>query len=778
MSHTEKPRDPKPSIVETPLQQQYRVRMNVRPIKYACFVREDDTENVARAIRLLCTQWGGMYSLLIPVRSDLTTPDIFRFLLELHEPDRFVEYLTAPKQTSFKEHRQLQQLLTKLWPSRKIGLQMGHLFEERDRTAHALHVVSEVDRREHTLTSYEFLGPETDRLILLALFGETYPGQEAYYEQTLRVNRCRIGIDSQYFWDCQFSNSPFASVVNLTAYGTSPKSVTGGLGESNHFDIVLVRSISSLCLYWNYRATREVVQFRKEMSRRTLLLPYDLLADADALDRMERFLRASLAYPNVSSNLHVRFCVWDEEDLAKLKDALQRLGGLQTFTGDTVSVHSHYGRGDASREDLSAVPITYQYWAPSFPDSYLEGAGYQAGVNAELDYGRNQVFFTPPEGLQKHSGGEVCLDFESAVWQRYPREPSITERITSNSWFSRYGISAITADVERPHYMDFSLPSEWETLGLWFAARQHTIRISRAGVYANALIRLLGGFRVIELLASKPAYLLLDTLALKSTKKLAQRIVQQLGLATNQVIEIQPLLEDMEIVPEMKRIPKTYRHLCDGPLRSHRSELLGLLDQLSNRQVVKRGFHLACANCGTPSWHPLQTVGETVTCLGCSSEFPLPVEYPVGSGSEIQWEYILNTLVNRVMDQDALPAVLAIHHLTKGLAKDEQPCCMVPGLELLQSSNVRAELDFIFVSRQEVFAGECKAGTELEGKDLEIARLAASLGIHHFYFCTIRHFSQTSQESIEALKRELGAEGSPIHVEALNGDELLGEAVE
>jgi len=764
-------------MLQTPLQQQYRVRINVRPIKYAYLVREDDTENLARVIKLLCTQWGGMLSLIIPVQSDLTIRPLFEHLLKLHEPDRFVDYLTDPKEQDFEGHRHLQRYLEGLWPDRRISLQLGHLFEEHDHTAHALAVVRDEDLRTHTLTAYEFLGPSADRLILLALFGAIFAGQEEYYEEILEVEQQQIGVDSEEFWERQFDNSPFASVLNLTTYGVSPSRVTGGLQESNHFDVVLVRSLNSLCMYWDYRATREAAQVRKEMSRRTLLLPFSVLKDPPAVEKMIHFVRSNLPYPNVSTNLHIHFCAWDEDDLSEIKNAIQGLRDLQEFTEDRVSVRRVYGRTEPVKDDLSGKPIAYHFSFPAFPESYLEGAGYQVGVNAELGYGRNEVFFNPPEGFQNRFGGEAILDFECDVWQRYPREHRIAEKIKSNSWFSRYGVSLVASVADRAHYIDFHLPSEWETLELFFAARGYEIRISRPGTYANALIELLGGLWNIEILAAKPAYLLLDTLALKSTKKLAQRIVKQLGLATEQA-EIQPLLEDMEIVPELKRIPKTHRQLCNGPLQSYRRGLLGLLNRLSNRQVVKRGFYLTCTNCGTPSWHPLQTMGETLVCPGCSREFPLPVEYPEGSGNELQWEYTLNTLVNRVMDQDALPAILAIHHLTKDLARDKQACCIVPGLELLQSGTVKAELDLIFVSNQELFAGECKAGTDIGDKDIETARLAADLGIHHFYYCTIKRFSEVSQQRIEDLRKEFETESFSIQLGSLNGDALLGEAID
>src|SRR5262249_21342505 len=80
----------------TLLQPHYKLRFNVRPIRHSYFVREGDVERLERAIHLICTQWGGLYSLLIPVRADGSIYPYFEALLRQHQPDRFVEYVTAP----------------------------------------------------------------------------------------------------------------------------------------------------------------------------------------------------------------------------------------------------------------------------------------------------------------------------------------------------------------------------------------------------------------------------------------------------------------------------------------------------------------------------------------------------------------------------------------------------------------------------------------------------------------------------------------------------------
>ena len=758
-------------MISTPLLPRYKTRINIRPIKYAYFVKENDVENLNNILRISCTQWGGIRNLIIPVKSDLTIAPLFQGLIDHHEPDLFIGFLSM-KADNMEDHNKFQKYLSQLWPHRVINLQVGRFFLNNDRTAHVLSVVSDDDLHKHELIEHDFTWLLSDYEVLLALFGAILPENQKDYAEIIKLKRQQIGIDDDNFWESQFENSPFSSILNLTSYGVSPYRATGSF-ESNHFDVILVNSFSSFCTFWNFRATREAEQFLKGMGRRTLFLPEKLLNDKQALQKMIYFIRSKLPCTYISTNLHLRFCVWDEEDLERLEIAINELDGIEKFSDKEIS----WSTDEKYKfEDFSEKSIKYSFIIPNRSQSYFEGFGYQVAVNSELVYGRNEVFFNPPPGFRNRFRGLMVIDLECDVLSRYPKDHRIAENIKSYSWFSRYGISFVGRTADHGHYIDFNLPNEWETLKVFFGSRGYDIRLSQPGKYADALIELVGGLNHINTLASKPAYLLLDTLALKSTKKLAQRIVGKIQKSGIQIDDnlsemIQPLLEDVEVVPELKRIPKTYSQLKDGSLQPYKEGVLELLAQLSKLQIIKRGFYLTCQNCGTPSWHPLQIIKETVSCPGCSAQFPLPVEHP--ARSEIRWEYMLNTLVNRVMDQDALPSVLALHYLTK----DKNACCIVPGLELLQSNEVKAELDFIYISNHEIYAGECKAGKEIGGKDIDTARLASNLGINHFYYCTVSQFNNTTKERIEELKSELKSKNILMSFALLNGENLIGESI-
>ena len=210
----------------------YKTGINIRPVKYAYFVLSDDQDEFIRILRFVCTQWGGIRSLIIPVNRNITIAQIFKYLLTLNEPDVFVSYLSPLKACPSKENTRLQHFLNSLWPYKKIVLQIGDSFEKYDSTAHPLHVISEKDLREQKLTVYKFAGSPKEQLFLLALFGAIYPGQENDYSKIIDLYHKKITIDSKDLWKNQFDNNPFSSPLNITAYGVSPYQAING-DESN-----------------------------------------------------------------------------------------------------------------------------------------------------------------------------------------------------------------------------------------------------------------------------------------------------------------------------------------------------------------------------------------------------------------------------------------------------------------------------------------------------------------------------------------------------------------
>lgn len=69
-------------MIPTPLQPQYKTRINVRPVKHAYFVRDDDKDALVRVMEYACTQWGGIRNLIVPVSADLSIIQQFEYFAD------------------------------------------------------------------------------------------------------------------------------------------------------------------------------------------------------------------------------------------------------------------------------------------------------------------------------------------------------------------------------------------------------------------------------------------------------------------------------------------------------------------------------------------------------------------------------------------------------------------------------------------------------------------------------------------------------------------------
>jgi len=409
--------------------------------------------------------------------------------------------------------------------------------------------------------------------------------------------------------------------------------------------------------------------------------------------------------------------------------------------------------------------LKYAFYSPDWPTSYLEGAGKELPSTTVLSEGTNEVVFSRPERTPDR--GEIVCDIESQVLEAYPRDQNVASKIKQHCWPSRYGVTFITRSLSREGYLHFTLPNSWQTLEAFWRGRGYSIARSRIGEASWAVLRLVGSEGAMDQLRSELVFRILEQLSLKSSKKLAQRIVKELGRSPEDIPGIESLLQKAELIQDVRRDPRSVKQLRDQFSVNIR-ELLPLIGKMSNLGIVQRGLYLECPSCGTWSWYAIRLLGEQVTCSGCARRFHLPVEQ--SAGSEIEWTYTLNALVNRLMDQDGLPAVLAISHLWES-ARGEGWFDF--GVELHQSDKVQTDLDFIWVSHRDVSVGECKTGSALGEKDFRNAKLLAGHGLAKYYFCTVQSFNPATLDQIERLQSEIRAAGQRTEIEVLDERQLL-----
>lgn len=753
-----------------------KVSLNVRPLRFAYFLLEDDWAGLERILRFTCTQWGGIRNFLIPVSKDLEFWDSFEQMLTIHPPDRFISYLPADVDAT-----PLTRRLQTLFPGHHVMLLPGPTWEQRDRSAHALSVLSFAPQAAEPLPAGErkslnvFAIPEdsSERAFLLALFGAIYQNQEEEYQKIFHLRPVSVGLRDDSLWQRQHDQTGNGSVLNVTSYELCTHEIRSP-GEDLAFHLIVADSVVGICYFWNYRAVKEAAAIASTAGRRTLLVPDGVIADPRTLQSLCEYLRTVPTVPETTSDLDLVLTCMNDETGRALEEQLRALSGVEVPQTARLGVERWFGYPDRSPREADPNRVLRCGFArPPICDSYLEGYGRrQLPTMAFLDLGRNDILFEPPQKFRNRWRGHTVVDIGCDAWKDYARDAGVANLVQQGAWFTRYGLSVELETPERPTYLQVTVPSVWEAVRTYFSQRGFGIRVSTPGKYAAGLLDLVGGLKKADLFASTLAYRVLDALAMKSSKKVAQRIMRELKADPSAEEGLLRLLRDADIVPELKKSPKTLQELLG---LGERSALLSLLGGFAQAKVVKRGFHASCPACMTPSWFPLSSVHETLTCPGCSHVFPLPVQYPHGSGLELTWEYTLNSLVNRAMDQDVLPAILALFHETKPDCR----CFAVPGLELipLGSNDVEGELDVFFIRDQELFAGECKAGTELADKDFQTARFAASLGVREFSFSTVRRFSEETMQRVEQLRTELQQQRLPMTVKVLTGGELLGGAI-
>ena len=646
-----------------------------------------------------------------------------------------------------------------------MALTRSDWFEQLDRASHPLSVLADDDVGTQFLDR-RFQGPGADRLTLLALFGQVHAGQKDDYAELLEYGVLPASLDSKDFWSQQTSGDAFSSPINLTGHGMRAYRVEGAdLARDTYFELVVGDSVADLCFYWNLRAVSECTRIHKARVRRLLLMPRRLLHEGDGLRQLAEAIRSAPGLEG-ESNLDLAVYCATGEGIDAWTAAVGDAPEFSRLKGQ-VSITRSFGREPARRVDAER-PIVWGSLEINLPRRFWEGVDYETPPRVPLSTGDNEVRVEPPPSYFKRFAGAQMLDLDSEVWERYPRRTEVAQAIDANACFSRYGVT-FTSDVShRPSEFRFYLPSEWETLQAVFRRSGLTIRQSDKTRYFDALVRLLGGFENVDLLASPAAFSLLRELAVPPIERLAQKIVTKLALAPDKQEDIAAALAGLEIVVEISTGSRSLQQLRNGRLATYKPQLLPLLAQLSEARIVRRGFQLPCTECGLTTWHPLGTADELVECPGCGGRFPLPVEHP--ADSEVQFHYVLNSLVNQAWDQGAIPALLAMRHVA---ASHKKVYCRIAGLELWRADKPVGDVDFLMFADGQLVAGEAKTGSILEEKDFRGAKLAEEVGVTEYSFCTTTAFSSEALLGVDELRTRLAARGSTIDIRVLQQEQLL-----
>jgi hypothetical protein len=755
-------------MIPTALDEQYDVRVNLRPLKYTFFVKSDDEAALRNAIVWAGTHWGGLGAQIFPFREGAQSGPLTQ-LLEVSEPDTFVTMID-----DVATNKRVTEFLQTRWRHRRVKLIDRATYEARDPAAHILTIPR---NGNEPLTAHSFAsgGNALEELVLLSTFGQLNPTHVEDYAKDIVIEKRDIAFSDADYWEAASRIAPMDSVLNFTTSGVNGYWIKNPR-VTNIIDLCVGDSVEGICLFWNGRSVRESAyasRERSELGRRSLLIPPAVLADSNETKRFIDFLRKRIPVPGYSTNLHLNILTWDEQGHKAITDALSAAEGTKKFSGKTIQPRegANPETGVLLIDDVSSNPIVFG-GAWLMPGEVREGVGrWRDQTRTALREGDNEVATAFPEGFDRAMGA-VAMDVESDVWARYPRSIRTGQRVQPNARFSHYGATIAGYTDPTSRRVAVALPTELQALQDFFAERGFDARISQGGRALAALVQKIGGLENVATFANELAFKTVTSLALLSRKKLAQRLTREHGLNAEDAdarASTVPLETLREVSP-----PRTFADIKGAVGATDPKELIEHLQALAERNVLRRGFWIQCGSCSLNSWYPIDGIGPTLTCPGCTTSFTFPVEYPPGSATEIRWTYTLNTLVDTVMDQDGLPAALALYALTRQNAA----ACLCAGLEMIPNGDAqpKAEFDIVLVVDQDVWAGECKAGSSLAAKDIDRARFASSVGIERFFFCTTSAsgFDESSVSAIKDLNKELKreAEGNRF-AETINRSKLL-----
>jgi hypothetical protein len=215
-----------------------------------------------------------------------------------------------------------------------------------------------------------------------------------------------------------------------------------------------------------------------------------------------------------------------------------------------------YGDAPYQPPKRLAYDISRPVHHASVPDSFQEGVLYEQPLWTPLQSGKNDVLIQPPQSFNNPDNRNCILDLESSLWEGYPKRQSVANAIKSQSRFSRYGLTTEVAFSNRPEYLTINLPSEWETLELYFADYGYDIALSSDGKYAMSFVKLIGGFKFVAKLREPDWYKLLVSLTPRNPTKLAQHIVQHLEVADRSSDDF------IDRITEAIRVPVNLRPLA------------------------------------------------------------------------------------------------------------------------------------------------------------------------------------------------------------------------
>ena len=615
--------------------------------------------------------WNGVNSLIVPVDRRGRFPPFLGTLLEA----RGIEQL-------FVHERLPDAVMTNLTGQFHSVTRMREGLENRE--LHPIHLFDVSSGIEGTMIEPKLPNSARMRRLKLACWGQIPEGDRPHWKRVFSMHPDGM------------IGSPFTAFLNEQVTGRTPLLVgrryMGAFNQTRptwerYLWIFGRATFNELVTFWNCRARMTGWDGRPHM----LGLPREALENPTQLAPLLDWTEPR-GDEWVKPDIIVSIPPGDEPNAREAFDAL----GLIEYTGNEIR------HGFGAEDDRRQHP-EFQLAGPMISGPMQRGT---TGWTLATFTGDQVSLDLPiPDGFKVSRSRLVRIELHNLPLP-LPVNDRLAQAIIPAARATLDGVGFSVHAGRGPWAFDMSIPSGWEALRLWCEGLQFGVARSQAGRYGEALLGRLGGLNGLQVLASEQSLAILEQLAPRSAKKLAQHlaaIVGSEGLDENHVVQLiraEPLWMELHArtLAEMK-----------SKITVTKNGLLSTMTALTHVGFIRRGRALRCPACNYPDWLALGEMDERVRCRACGEEHPLAVADP-GSTREAEMYYRLDGLIARCMDQDLLPVLLALRCIQR-----LEPAIAIqqawPGL-LLTRDGRETEIDLLISTGQRVSIFECKLTAE------------------------------------------------------------------
>jgi hypothetical protein len=689
--------------MEQPVIRQAIASVGIRPRRLAYMIRSGDRDQFLRAISYATTEWGGMGHPILQVQPNGRIAEWLWQIAEVTGPEVLIDYSGIEEARDQARDRLGSQVIDE---PREGLMEPG---------AHALVAVPgrSLDGKRIAMGNY---GSLLERVAL----GVIPDAQRSMYEQAGGV--LEDTIDERRALHAQLH---LESLIGLTLW-EFPALRASGI----YTDIVYVFCYPRLTTqqaiwFWNCRAL-SVPPFGRT---RLVLAHQRSLRSMQAAAALQDACLAKLP-----TDPDLFFGGSSPDELRKLATSL----GLKESKTKRISMSF-----SSSERNLTEAPLTYRINVD--PRALVMGervGGKRRTLPIVISGNSLTLHLSSPVDFNYRVGGHVRFDVEGIDSLDLPRRSAVASLIHDNATFTSHGLSLITSP-NRTYDFTLRIPSSASVTSAMLEEIGWQWTPSDKGRYARALLSESAGTDRIAILQSSSAYRLVGQLVSLTSRK-AEAIVKRVARVRGLSDEDKRQLVSRALTVATP-VWKSANEIA-SQLRSRKGPVLADLGELVRCGLVRRGLQFSCAICGMPNVFPLGQEGDMVECPGCGTIAPL-----IGpSAAEPTFLYALNSLLDRAMDQDVIPHLLALEYLTT----HNEAIWGYPGADITGPNEEGRELDILAISRTGLVVGELKPADRFTHQVIDDAvELAHRLKAEAVVLGSLTRWSQRRRSHAETVAR-------------------------